>query len=170
MVGGSGDYFDVADTVIAMHDYLPHDVTAEARGIAAERPTHRRREGGDWRAIAPRIPLPASIDPSRGRRSVDIKTRAEDRVAFGLQEVDLSAVEQIVELAQTRALAEALVWARGRVIDGQQTMAEVLAAVMKAVRERGLDVIHPEPIGELAEFRILELAAFVNRIRTLETR
>mgnify|MGYP000488269674 CR=1 FL=1 len=31
VMGGSGDYFDVADTVIAMDAYAPHDVTDQAR-------------------------------------------------------------------------------------------------------------------------------------------
>ena len=35
VVGGSGDYLDVADTVIRMDEYRPRDVTEEARGLAA---------------------------------------------------------------------------------------------------------------------------------------
>jgi predicted ABC-class ATPase len=41
VVGGSGDYFDVADTVIAMRDFVPHEVTATARRVAEELPTAR---------------------------------------------------------------------------------------------------------------------------------
>eukprot|EP01051_Picozoa_sp_SAG22_P005776 SAG22_NODE_355_length_11775_cov_76.400651_8_plen_153_part_00 len=36
VIGGSGDYFAVADTVIMMDCYAPHDVTAEAQRISAE--------------------------------------------------------------------------------------------------------------------------------------
>ena len=35
-MGGSGDYFDVADTVIRMRDYLPEDVTEQAREVSLE--------------------------------------------------------------------------------------------------------------------------------------
>jgi predicted ABC-class ATPase len=42
VVGGAGDYFDVADTVIAMRNYLPSDVTDEARRIAERFPSERR--------------------------------------------------------------------------------------------------------------------------------
>jgi predicted ABC-class ATPase len=41
VMGGSGDYFDHADVVIQMADYLPRDVTGEARRIAAELATGR---------------------------------------------------------------------------------------------------------------------------------
>ena len=36
VMGGSGDYFEVADTVIEMHAYRPRDVTAEAKRVARE--------------------------------------------------------------------------------------------------------------------------------------
>ena len=39
VLGGSGDYLDVADTVVAMRRYEPHDVTAEARDVASANPT-----------------------------------------------------------------------------------------------------------------------------------
>jgi predicted ABC-class ATPase len=170
VVGGSGDYFDVADTVIAMRSYEPQDLTKEAGQIAAAHPTSRHHEGGQWRPMRRRIPRPDSFDPSRGRKSVDIKTRTEDRVTFGTQEIELSAVEQIVELAQTRAMAEALAWARNRGIDGERSIEEALNVVMAAIAGGGLDTVVPHPVGELAEFRIAELAAFLNRVRTLDTK
>jgi predicted ABC-class ATPase len=34
VMGGSGDYFDVADTVIAMENFQPEDVTEKAQAIA----------------------------------------------------------------------------------------------------------------------------------------
>lgn len=170
VVGGAGDYFDVADTVIAMRDYLPEDVTEEARRIAERLPSARRREGGPWRESPPRVPIPESIDPRRGKRAVKVRTRELDRVSFGTEEVELSAVEQLVERAQTRAIAEALVWARGRILDGRTPLREGLGKIIETVEREGLDAISPHPIGELAEFRIFELAAFLNRLRSLQTR
>ena len=170
VIGGAGDYFDVADTVIAMRNYLPEDVTEEARRIAERLPSVRRREGGPWRESPPRVPIPESIDPSRGKKAVRVRTRELDRVSFGSEEVELSAVEQLVERAQTRAIAEALVWARGQILNGRVSLAEGLRRIMEAVERDGLDVVHPYPVGELAEFRIFELAAFLNRLRSLRVR
>lgn len=168
VVGGSGDYFDVADTVIAMRGYIPADVTTDARRIAAERPTERRREGGAWWPIAPRIPLPDSLDPSRGRRAVNIRTRTEERILFGTEEVELSAVEQLVEPAQTRAIGQAIAHARGNAINGRRTVAEALGVMMEALARDGLDAFQEHPAGELAAFRIYELAALLNRVRGLK--
>jgi predicted ABC-class ATPase len=170
VVGGSGDYFDVADRVIAMRDYEAHEVTADARRIAGEQPTRRRGEGGAWQAIRARTPLPASVDPSRGRREVDIRARTEERVMFGSQEVELSAVEQLVEPAQARAIASALAWARSRVMDGERSVEEVVAELVRTLRTYGLDAFQQHPTGELAEFRPFEAAAFLNRVRGLRCR
>lgn len=44
VMGGSGDYLDVADTVIQMHDYQAVDVTEKAQQVIAQHPTERRNE------------------------------------------------------------------------------------------------------------------------------
>jgi predicted ABC-class ATPase len=170
VVGGSGDYFDVADHVIAMREYVPMVVTDDARRIAAQQPSGRRHEGGDWQPVRQRAPQPSSIDPSRGRRDVDIRAHSEARVLFGGAEVDLSAVEQLVEPAQARAIAHALTAVRGELIDGRRTVAEVTAGVMQILGAAGLDAFQEYPAGELAAFRGFEFAAFMNRIRGLVTR
>ncbi len=170
VVGGSGDYFDVADTVVAMREYVPADVTESAREVAATLPTKRSAEGGGWSPIRARRPEPGSIDPRRGKRSVSIKVRSLDRVAFGTGTVDLGAVEQIVEEAQTRAIANAVVWAREHILDGELTMGEAVERALDAIGEEGPGLVHPHRVGELAAFRRFELAAFLNRLRTLRTR
>ena len=169
VIGGSGDYFDVADTVIAMRDYLPREVTAEAREIAAAVPTARRSEGGEWQPLQRRRPVPSSIDARRGRRSVSIKVRSRDRVSFGTRTVELAAVEQIVEKAQTRAMANALIWLRDKNLENVDSMREAVDRLMQDIRDDGLVALHPYGIGELAAFRRFDLAAFMNRLRTLET-
>jgi predicted ABC-class ATPase len=170
VIGGSGDYFDVADHVIAMRDYVPLEVTDDARHIAQEYPTHREHEGGGWQPIRARVPLPDSIDPSRGRRAVDIRARTEERVMFGGAEVELSAVEQLVEPAQARAIASAIAAARGSAIDGERTVPDAVAAIMRVLADDGLDAFQEHRTGELAAFRPFELAAFLSRIRGFATR
>jgi predicted ABC-class ATPase len=171
VVGGSGDYFDVADTVIAMREYVPSEVTTEAKDIAAELPTSRQAEGGEWTPLHPRVPVPSSLDPRRGRKALAVRVRSRDRVEYGTGTVDLAAVEQLVESAQTRAIAHAVAWARADVLEGTHaSMRDALGAVMEAIEREGLSAVHPYGIGELAAFRSFELAAFLNRVRSLETR
>lgn len=168
VIGGSGDYFDVADTVIAMENFEPLDVTEKAKAIAQEFMNDRLLEGGqNFGNITPRIPVPESIDPSRGRRAVKLKVRDVDEVAFGTEDIDLAAVEQIVEPGQLRAIACAIVYAKDQYLDRRRTIPEILDRVMEDIEERGLDVLTEFPQGDLAVFRRFELAAALNRLRTL---
>jgi predicted ABC-class ATPase len=169
VMGGSGDYFDVADTVIAMDNYQPQEVTQQAKALAAQYPSDRKPEGGSgFGPITPRVLLPSSIDPSQGRREVRLKVRDVDEVRFGEEEIDLSAVEQLVEPGQVRAIAAAMVYARSHYLGSGKALPSVLDAVMADLERFGLDCLEDWPTGNLVGFRPLELAAALNRLRTLE--
>ncbi|MEL6385379.1 MAG: ABC-ATPase domain-containing protein [Cyanobacteria bacterium J06626_18] len=169
VMGGSGDYFDVADTVIALDDYQPTDVTAKARAVAATYRTDRQTEGGqEFGHLTPRIVQPESIDPRKGKRDVSLKVRATDEIRFGTEAIDLAAVEQLVESGQVRAIAAAIVYAQRHYFDGRRSLIEVLATVVADIQTHGLDCLDDRLTGELVTFRQLELAAAINRLRTLQ--
>lgn len=171
VIGGSGDYFDVADCVIAMENFLPQDVTARARAIAGKYAAERRPEGGSgFGPVRPRVPLPQSLDPSRGRHEAKLRAYDTETIVFGAHDIDLSSVEQVVDPGQLRAIAHALVYAKRRYMDGRRPLPEILERVMRDIEDRGLDVLAPFVTGDLAGFRPLELAAALNRLRTLAVR
>jgi predicted ABC-class ATPase len=176
VMGGCGDYFDVADTVLWMREYQPHDATADARRIASEHPSQRRAEiRRPLGPPVPRVPLAGSLDPSRGRREVRIGSRGRDRIEFGRDDIDLRAVEQIVDPSQTRAIGHAIQLARVRAMDGEASVAEVTEALDALIDAEGLDVLDPFRRGEAhpgnyARPRRHEIAAALNRLRTLRVR
>ncbi|MGD1713574.1 ABC-ATPase domain-containing protein [Dapis sp. BLCC M172] len=168
VMGGSGDYFEAADKVIAMENFQVQEVTEKAKEIAEKYTTGRTAEGGEkFGEIRARIPLPASLDPSRGRRDVRLKVRDVDEVVFGNEDVDLSAVEQLVSKDQLRAIGAAMVYAKKQYMDGNRTLLEIIDAVMADIESKSLDVLVPFPQGDLAFFRRFELVAAINRLRTL---
>ena len=170
VVGGSGDYLDVADTVIAMETFRPHDVTARAKAVAEAHPTGRvREESGPFTFDLERRPQPGSVNPAKGRREASIKTRDVHTIQFGSETLDLSAVEQIVHRAQTRAISAALDYARRRYIDGRRPLSEILELVLTDIEREGLDLLDSRRIGDFASFRRHELAAAFNRLRSLRT-
>ncbi|MDJ0898551.1 MAG: ABC-ATPase domain-containing protein [Xenococcus sp. MO_188.B8] len=171
VMGGSGDYFEVADTVIAMDNYQPYDVTEQAKAIAKDYPSNRNTEGGTaFGEITPRAPVNSSIDPSTHKRSVKLKVREVDDIAFGTEDIDLAAVSQIVDSAQLRAIAYAIVYAKDHYLDRQITIPEILDLVMRDLAEQGLDILTDFTQGDLALFRRFEFAAALNRLRTLKIR
>ncbi len=176
VMGGCGDYFDVADTVIMMRNYLPIDVTNEAKRVAEGFATERRTEvSSPMPTIFPRIPLAESIDPSRGRKEVKIQVRSRDEIGFGYETIDLRGVEQLVDISQTRAVGYALNLAAQRFVDGKTPLREIVEAVMALLDREGLDVLDPfhrlgRHPGNFARPRGYEVAAAINRLRTVRMR
>ena len=167
VVGGSGEYLDVADLVIGMVRYRPLDLTARAKEVAAAHPTGRRSRKvvARWPARN-RCPNPASVRPERGRRRQSIRVRDRRAAEFGRQRIDLSGVSQIVSTAQARAVALAVAHARA-FMGREQTVEDVLKALRASLAENGLDVLDPHGTGELAAPRMQDVAAALNRHPTL---
>lgn len=173
VVGGSGDYFDVADTVIRMDEYTAHDATEEAKRIAREMRTARRPEGGErFGPLTPRVVLPTSFDAHRGKKE-KVEAKGLHTILYGTTTIDLSAVEQLVDASQTRAIAYILRWMDKVGADGTKTLAELLDEVFALIADKGLDAISPfvgQHPGDLALPRRFEVAAAVNRLRTLKVK
>ena len=167
VIGGSGDYLDVADRVVGMIRYRPVDLSASARDVAAALPTGRRTHEGSVRwPIRHRFPDPRSISARRGRRERSIKVRSRHTVDFGEERIELGGVRQIVSHAQTRAVALALDLARDFMGEGI-AVEDVLAALGDALDRQGLDVLDSGRTGDLAAPRVQDVAAALGRLRSL---
>jgi predicted ABC-class ATPase len=169
VVGGSGDYFDVADTVIQMDEYVPAEVTGRARSIASEHPTGRAAEGPrPMGEIASRGPGPDSFDPSRGRREVKIGAKGLKEIHFGKTVLELSALEQMVDVSQTRMIGELIHLYSTRYLNRHEGLRAGIEAMMRDIGAQGLDRATPARVGNLALPRGFEVAAAINRMRTLK--
>lgn len=169
VVGGTGDYLDVADAVVRMEAYRPSDVTAAARSIAERHPSGRRTEPEAGWALPPGRSIDlASLDPRRGKRSTYVRVPDGRTLRFGRDEIDVSGVEQLVSRAQLKAigLAMAQVTVEG---GATATVPELLDRIERLLADPGLDALDPrgEPRGDLAGFRRYELAATLSRLRSL---
>ena len=174
VMGGSGDYFAVTDTVIAMEDYQPRIVTEQAKAIARSDKNQRRAEGGNRfvenGTLAVRAALAGSLPLGKADRSLKVKAR-RDALMLGREQIDLSAIEQIVEVGQVRAIAQAILYAERYYFEQTRSMSEVLDFVMADIESGSLDALESSERrrGDLATFRRFELAAAINRLRTLKT-
>ncbi len=170
VMGGSGDYFSVADHVIQMAAYRPLNVTAAAKEAAAWGADRRQQEGGEvFGPIGCRMPLPDGISPRLPSGKMKITAPRLREMRIGNRTVDLSDVAQLVEPAQTLAMGFAVHYAV-RYMDGRCSMKDVAARVLSDIAMDGLDVIVPYIRGDLACFRALELIAAINRMRLLRVR
>ncbi|MEM6996026.1 MAG: ABC-ATPase domain-containing protein [Myxococcota bacterium] len=164
VVGGSGDYLEVADRVLLLEDYVPHDVTDRAAAVVAEHPTRRAATAPPpIEARAPRRPDIASMDPRRGRKT-RVRARGLRELSFGEDVIDLSALEQLVDDSQARAIGVLLEWIAAHGEDGA-TVGELADQAIAAARSAGLYALGRIP--ELAAVRRYELAGAINRLRSL---
>jgi len=165
VTGGSGDYLEVADKVIRMEAYVPHDATEAAREIAEQTRSMRLREEiKPMKLPAARRPrIPSAMKP----RALRSGLRGPRRVRLGQETVSLAALEQIAETGQVRTLALLMKMAaeRARKGIGLDSLIDQLEAWLD---ERGLDGMDAPVAYDLTRPRRYELAAALNRWRSLD--
>lgn len=169
VMGGSGDYFDAADTVIRMDSYRASDATAEARRIAADFPARRAPEtdAGDFFGRE-RTPVAETFDASGRRGTPRIRANGTTSLRYGQREADLAALSQLFDPSQTRAAGHCASLLAARFAG--RPIGEALDAVEDLLDREGLDALtadgragrHP---GRFARPRRHEIAALMNRLR-----
>lgn len=165
VLGGVGDYFDVSDHVIQMIKYTPCDVTQKAHEISGRSPVKRTREDdGYYIHTRERIPLSESIDACNEYGKKRMYTTEIHRLVFGKNNIDLTDLEQLIELSQTKAIGYALDYAR-KYMDTKTSLKEIITQVMNDIDEQGLDILSDRISGNFAWFRGFELAFTMNRLR-----
>ncbi|MDX2214615.1 MAG: ABC-ATPase domain-containing protein [Oculatellaceae cyanobacterium bins.114] len=169
VMGGSGDYFDVSDTVIAMSDFQPQEVTQQAKAIAAQFVTDRTAEGGDrFGLLTSRIPAPNLLENQHDDRGLRFKVRDVDELVFGTETVDVSAIEQLIDPGQLRAIGTAIAYLQTHYLNGRRSLQDITYMVMHDIEQTQWQGVAPFAPGDLAAFRSLELAAVLNRMRSLK--
>jgi predicted ABC-class ATPase len=164
VIGGTGDYFDVADNVIMMDCYKCLDVTERAKQIVASSSQSDRHVSS--------TPIPFGMIRTRYPRgdafiaNGKVNVRSKDDITYGDIEIDLSGLEQVVSKSQTTAISCALQTFAKLAASSTSTLSDVLASLEKLMDEGGLDALAPGQYnGGFARPRPLEIAGAVNRLR-----
>ena len=166
-MGGSGDYLDVADMIIAMDHYRPLEVTERAREVVASFPNLRLSEASRFPSLpTTRIPLPESVRP-RGKPRIKAE---RDWLVYGDEEIDLTRVHQIVEAGQVRAIGALIRHMSERFLDGRRSLISALEDLERLMDREGLEAGVRSLSGDFSRPRKFELAAALNRLRTLRCR
>lgn len=168
VLGGVGDYFDVSDHIIQMINYLPIDVTEIAHKISlTDKKNRYNKINGSFINIHDRIPKKNSFDPINKHGKYSIFATDNYHINFGDEFIDLTDIEQLMELSQTKALGFAIEYAKAH-MDKNTTLRNVVEKVEKDINLNGLDVISDKMSGHFAIFRKFELAFALNRLRSID--
>lgn len=162
VMGGSGDYFDVADQVIMLDAYHPHDVTERAQELA------HKRVDAEFALPRARVVAPGSVSDSTAKGRSKLKRRDMDVLVFGESDIDVRSVEQFVDPGQITGAGLALrALVSGQHLDGSRTLAEALDSLEAALAEKGVSLLGDSFGGDYALPRRHEVAATLNRLRAL---
>lgn len=165
VVGSSGDYFDIADTVIQMDSYEPKDVTEKAKSLSSGKILERINSNDLNIAVNfKRSIKKGSIE--RGPKGIKIKTLGIDGLDINKEKIDLRAVEQIVDSEQVTAIGHIMNFAEEKVVNNSMTLEEVTDKVIEYISKNGLIAVGNS--GNLAMPRKQEIMAAFNRYRKLK--
>ena len=169
IVGGSGDYFDVANHVIMMDEYVPKDVTEKAKEIAKLDENKREFSSNDkFQGVTQRIPLKKSF--SQSGKLDKTKAKGKYSILYGKESIDILGLEQLVDDSQTNCIAVMIDYFKNKVLDEKLTLSQAADRIYEKIEKDGLDSIssytgHP---GNLALPRKQEFCGAVNRYRKLK--
>ncbi|ELZ1714646.1 ABC-ATPase domain-containing protein [Vibrio parahaemolyticus] len=160
VMGGSGDYLDVANTVIQMHDYQAVDVTEKAKQVIAQHPTQRHNESEEsLQTFRPRALNRVALMNILTDGKFRVSAKGKDSLRFGKEFTDLSSLEQIESADEVNAigwlwfqLAQLPGWCNNPAKDIEEMLSgEWHASLPKQ--------------GDLAKPRTLDVMAALNRMR-----
>lgn len=164
VMGGSGDYLDVADQVLIMDSYRLVDATAQARQVCDSQPRVD--------TSLPDFPLPAQRLPQspEAKRRGPSRTRAlgTQRLVLDRHEVDVADVSGLVDEGQALAVAWALRALLEHHFDGHTSLPQALAQAAKRLDDVGLDALGEAHPAFLVRPRLVDVGAAVNRLRSLQ--
>ena len=190
VAGSSGLFFEKADLVIQMDNYLPFDITERAKNAAREAAAGGATANGTAAGgAAARETLPPLPDFHRcpkgerggnrqyggerqrdGERRRKIKVTGIDEFLLDRESVRLGQVEQLADREQTAALGYALLYLEEKVFDGRTTLREAVEKLRELLEKEGLEALSGggRTVPSLAMPRVQEIFACVSRYRGLQ--
>ncbi len=175
VVGGLGYFLQKADTCLLMADYHCSDITAKVRDRLGEIPGEDSLIA-DF-AVSRRLAVD-NFDPAytNQRLNKTLPKRIKDlrnaprQLEYGMDLINLDAVLQIAEAPQVLAIGYCLLALRRR-LQQSGSQAESICFwinwLESEMNQHGLAVLQPDYPGTLSMPRKYELAAAINRIRSL---
>ncbi|MEF1185509.1 P-loop domain-containing protein, partial [Vibrio sinaloensis] len=160
VMGGSGDYLDVADTVIQMHDYQAIDVTEKAQQVIAQHPSQRDNEcESPLVTYRPRSVNRANLQSILADGKFRVSAKGVESLRFGKEFTDLSALEQLESSAEINAIG--WLWFQLAQLPGwsanpAKEFSEMLHGNWHASMPNH---------GDLAKPRVMDVMAALNRMR-----
>ena len=165
VAGSSGDFFDIADLVIQMDNYEPFEVTEKAKSLIKENNEHSKDL--DININFDRVILRGTIES--GPKGTKIKTLGKDGLSINRDNIDLRAVEQIVDTEQLNTIGAIMKYVENNLMGKNLTLIEVADKMINEINNNLINIDNTKGgYGSLATVRKQELISAYNRFRKLK--
>jgi len=166
VMGGSGDYFDWADHIIAMENFKPREVTNEAKRIVMENPGQRKKETNFFfPPVRERRWDLSKLKFSKGKREVQIRTTGLDMLALGETLIDVRYIEQLSEEGQLVLCGWILKRLQSILNGNDMSFIEGLQKIFLEIEKKQFNELIPYNDGLQVLPRLAEVMGVLNRIR-----
>ena len=166
VAGSSGSFFQIADTIIQMKEYVPYDITERAREAAASYPALKQQEHFP---VSDNMRAPKANQALKKDPRLKMKTMGTNEMLLAKDAIELRYLEQLIDPEQTNALAYALKYLELNRMNGSRTVPQLLDDIEALTASKGLSALYDKEYvrSGLAMPRRQEIAACLNRYRKL---
>lgn len=163
VAGGSGAFLDVVDRVVLLDHYRVFDITSRAQQLAE--PIEEQEP-----FPTPKHRIPKRLAPLKNQRGSNKGWQAKGlrSIRHSNTTIDLTALHQLVDPAQTNSIA-AILRALENEVNGARSLTDLITQLFDKIQHDGLETISPfrgHP-GRLAKPRPQEVFATINRNRSV---
>lgn len=167
VAGSSGDFFDIADLVIQMDNYEPFEVTEMAKALSKGNKDHIKEL--DINIDFNRVILKGTIES--GAKGIKIKTLGKDGISINRDNIDLRAVEQIVDSEQLNTIGAIMKYVENKLMGKDLTLIEITDKVINEINDNLIKIDGTKGgYGSLATVRKQEIISAYNRFRKLKVK
>ena len=167
VAGSSGDFFDIADLVIQMDNYEPYEVTKKAKALS--RGITNVNENLKVDIDFNRVILKGTIESSP--KGVKVKTLGKDGISINKENIDLRAVEQIVDNEQLNTIGAIMKYAENKLMGKNLTLAQIADNITEELKNNLIGVENIKGgYGSFAIVRKQEIMCAYNRYRKIKIR
>lgn len=165
VAGSSGDFFDIADLVIQMDNYEPYEVTEKAKSLSKGKVEYDK--GLSININFNRFLLKGTVEV--GPKGIKVKTLGKDGISINKENIDLRAVEQIVDSEQLNTIGAIMKYVENNLMGKNLTLSQVADKVCDEINKGLIDIDRIKGgNGSLARVRKQEILCAYNRYRRLK--
>ena len=164
VIGSSGSYFHIADTILQMDCYRCLDITVRVKKLLKTQTAFQAFLQADCFSL-PAAGRTLPFKKASSERPPKVKTLGKTAFLLDKEEVDLRYVEQLTDSEQTTALSFLLRYVNMHLAGSKLSLTELVNRLEALMDEKGLGAICDSPYvpADLARPRRQEIFACFNR-------